>query len=173
MKKWNLNLLLAPVLAAALPLMACQGSEERNATSVTAKPPPLNAQRKLFITPHGINPGQTNIDEYALLTFTHSGLLEDATIAIIEGQSHFVDAHGVKTNAKVLTVAPKEQTEERTVQLKAASPLAPDAWYWLVIDQNESLSVAGAGQAARWTAHFSLFVESRGGRFRRDSGMTA
>lgn len=118
-----------------------------------ASTPRGSATQTFFITPSGLNPGQSNVDPGGRFTFGHTLPLTDAFVSALKTETYFLSGDGTKTPSNVEAAAPKSAADPPSLQLVATQPLAPDTWHWLVIDQSGAIRVAGA-EDGLWATHF-------------------
>ena len=115
---------------------------------------PQAADRTFRLTPMGIRPGQTNVPTGAAMPFSYAGDLSSGTQALIEGNAHFIGPGNVKTGVKVVDIPPQRASDLPLMELQAVTPLAADAWHWLVVEQTAEMRVSGAEKQKEWRAHF-------------------
>jgi hypothetical protein len=141
----------------AISVVGCQNATEKSTPpSSTPQPPSGSASSayQVVLSPF-VHSGQTNVDLQALVPFGYgASALNHTNTATIEQHAYFVNEAGSRTAAKVVAVPPKQPTDDASLQLVAASPLAPDAWHWIVIDQDKNIRVAGADIFTPWQARF-------------------
>ncbi|GMV14465.1 MAG: hypothetical protein AMXMBFR56_26890 [Polyangiaceae bacterium] len=139
-----------------LAMVAVVGCE----SAVDAPAPPRaerqlgGADRTFKLTPMGIVPGQTNIPPSASMPFSYAGALDPSARGLIESQAYFVGPAGLKAGAQVVDLPTQRASDLPSLELQAVTPLAADAWHWLVVEQTAELRVAGAEKQLAWKAHF-------------------
>lgn len=111
----------------------------------------------VLLQPRDIVPGASNIDVQGLHAFSAgptSGAIEEWA-SKLAARAKYVGEDGTQSSVKVVKQEPKELGDLAYVQLEAVPKMAPDSWYFLVIEQDAELRVLGKGPTTgRWSSHF-------------------
>ncbi|MCC6750556.1 MAG: hypothetical protein IT371_23025 [Deltaproteobacteria bacterium] len=114
--------------------------------------------RPVGLLPRSGRRGGTNVDTSGLFGFSWtptSGTLAAIT-PVIEARAAYVDEAGARVAAEVVfeDVSKTEPGTEPYFRLRAKTPLEPDRWHWLVLEQDAELRVVGAEHGGAWSVHF-------------------
>lgn len=158
----------ALTIASLASLSGCEGATvEGPATSPGVinddEAPPH--RRPTFFERRAIIDGKTHVDTLGLQAFgidwygRHLGKTKE----ILDGRIYFLDTSGKRIDG--IVEGPKRSEEHpsdpRYYQIRATSPLAEDAWHWLVVDEDDEFKVmrsedelARKNDDSRWTSPF-------------------
>lgn len=113
-----------------------------------------------YLIPPSLPSGVTNADTLGTSLFNPSFVLGDQVLPLVQKHAVYLDTQGNRTRTRASFEPQKEPGTNPLIKVQAETPLAPDEWFWLVVETSESLAIKKAGTFSQPNYVFKFFTGS-------------